>query len=176
MNKFTLSTFLAFMLAKLTSLNTKFNKTEIENDSLSSILNSTNSIFDTLHINDIQAIEFTQMFGGFGHGFSGTEHIINYLLTYIPVFYIIIVIVSTPTILITIFNKLKHRPTIKNEEGKKEAYNDFFMKQINNQESDKEANTTNISKERQKRKEFNPNALNLFLRIALNKDYKHFAN
>lgn len=88
MRKLITATFLAFMLAKLTSLNIKTHKGEIQEDIFSDTLNSVNNVLEALHIDKIKSYNFIDL----GSGFEGSTHILNYLLTYIPIFFIILLL------------------------------------------------------------------------------------
>ena len=121
MNKLITATFLAFMLAKLTDLNVKMHKEEIQEDILSNTLNSVNDILETLYINKISSYNFIDL----GSGFEGSTHILNYLLTYIPIFFILLVLLENIRIITKLLfsNKKKQSFNQKNQ-------NHFLLKLV----------------------------------------------
>ena len=167
MNKLFLSLFGSFMLGKLTSLTIKTHKGEIEQDSLSGILNSANEVFDFLHISSIQAFNIID----FGKGYEGTSHLLNYLITYTPIFFITLMSIS---ILRVFFSKLKVRK-VKVDSVKKD--NNYFKKQVEIAEKEivKKEKVEVKAKIKREKEGFNPDRPNFLLRFALGKDYSKFA-
>lgn len=100
MNPFTLSVFFAFMLAKLTSLNLKFENGADEGDMLGVIITPVRELLESVGISNISAIDLINL----GSGFEGTSHIINYLITFTPIFFLIFALFLQPKILISIFS------------------------------------------------------------------------
>lgn len=86
MKSFVIASFSAFMLAKITSLTTYMQGSEIQEDELSWLIEPVNNVLSFLFIDKIGAIPFFSL----SSGFSGTAHLLNYLLTYIPIFFILL--------------------------------------------------------------------------------------
>jgi len=85
-NKIFIATLASFTLAKITSIDTNINKTAIDKDNLESTISAISSVFDTLYISSIKAFDLVNL----GVGFEGTSHILNFLITYIPFFLILL--------------------------------------------------------------------------------------
>jgi len=164
MNKLFLSIFGSFMLGKITSLTVKTHKGSIQEDSLSGVLNSANEVLDFLHINSIQAYNLIDL----GKGFEGTSHILNYLITYTPVFFILLMSFGIIKVLV---KKIRAK-RVKIVSEKKS--NDFFKNQ--NEKVIKEVKKEKkIKAKKEKEKEgFNPDRPNFLLRLVLGKDYSEF--
>jgi len=167
MNKLFLSLFASFMLGKLTSLTVKTHKGEIEQDSLSGILNSANEVLDFLHISSIQAFDIIDL----GKGFEGTSHILNYLITYTPIFFVALMSLSFIKLII---NKLRVKK-VKVNSIKKD--NNYFKNQVDQMEKDMKMSEKKEVKAKIKREKeiFNPDRPNFILRLVLGKDYAEFA-
>lgn len=171
MNKLFLSLFASFMLGKLTSLTVKTHKGEIEKDSLSGVLNSANEVFDFLHITSIQAFDIIDL----GKGFEGSSHILNYLITYTPIFFVVLIGLGFIKLII---NKLRVQK-VKVDSVKKD--NNYFKNQVDQMKKDMEKEIVEKEKSEvkakiQREKEvFSPYRPNIILRFVLGKDYSEFA-
>lgn len=92
---FAISLFSAFILAKLTSVVAKTNKGEIEDDSLSFIMNPVKDFYHTVYLDKIKPINFI----GESSGFDGSIHILNYLLTYTPAFMLLFFLIGKRSVI-----------------------------------------------------------------------------
>jgi len=166
MNKLFLSLFASFMLGKLTSLTVKTHKGEIEQDSLSGVLNSTNEVLDFLHISSIQAFDIIDL----GKGFEGSSHILNFIITYTPIFFVVLIGLGFIKLII---NKLRVKK-VKVDSVKKD--NNYFKNQVDQMEKDMEMSEKKEIKIKAKREKemFNSDRPNVILRFVLGKDYAEY--
>ena len=95
-NKFTFSIFLAFMLSKATNLADKLNANGGPHSSemFYSVLQPAQKFFKFFGFNHISAIQIFEEAGGF----KGSAHTLNFLITYTPLFFVLI-------LLLTVFKK-----------------------------------------------------------------------
>lgn len=126
MNKLTTATFLALMLAKLTDLNVKMHKEEIQEDMFSNTLNSVNVFFENFYIYKIKAYSFIDL----GSGFEGSTHILNYLLTYIPIFFILLVLLENIGIITNLLFTARKNNNKKQKSFENKSSNHFLLKLV----------------------------------------------
>lgn len=171
----------SLMLGKLTSIAAFANNGEIEQDSLTSVLDNANKVLDYFHVGSIKAFNIVDLskVPRFGEGYEGTSHIINYLITYAPIFFIILMSFSLGKLA---YNNLKHKTTnilsfkkTKAAPFKKE--NDYFKKEVKASEKEivKKEKIEVKAKIKIKKEEFNPIRPNPLLRYLLGKNYNKFA-
>lgn len=172
--QFYTATFIAFMLAKATSLSDRTHKGDITNDPIAMILNPVNDFFNSIGLTHLHAYQFVDL----GMGFHGSTHIVNFLLTYIPVFFIILAIFSSIK-----FSTLFKFFVWKNTRDIKDGTNNYFKNSSENKKQEKpakKASKLNIfkTKKQAKVKTFKPKKpSNMFLlRIVLGKDFHNFAD
>jgi len=168
--QFYTATFIAFMLAKATNLSDRTHKGEITNDPIAMILNPVNDFFNAIGLTHLHAYQFVDL----GMGFHGSTHIVNFLLTYIPVFFIILVIFSSLK-----FSTLFKFFVWKNTRDIKDGTNNYF-KNSSKKKQVKKASKFNIfkTKKQAKAKTIKPKKQGnmLLLRLVLGKDFHSFAD
>lgn len=121
-----ISVFSAFMLSKITSLASNFTGSEVKQDELSGFIEPITNFLNFFYIDKIKPIPFLDLNTGFG----GTAHIVNYLLTYVPIFFILLNFkYSVNKVEVFINNNEKLKVFFSNIiEPIKETYNDLFKK------------------------------------------------
>ncbi|MCT7596120.1 hypothetical protein [Aliarcobacter butzleri] len=82
MKRFITATFLAFLLAKATSF---IDKSADTTTSLGKTLTQVSDFLINIGLDNFKAFNLIHL----GKGFNGADHIINYLITYIPIFMLI---------------------------------------------------------------------------------------
>jgi hypothetical protein len=105
-NKFTFSVFLAFMLSKANNVATKLDG-ELQDDFLKNILQPAQHFFQFFGLDKVKALSIFDL----GYGFKGTEHTLNFLLTYTPIFFLILIFFNFNN-LKKIFGFIKEKITI----------------------------------------------------------------
>ncbi len=95
----------SFLLTKFLEFGAKI-QSEIHNDIFSIILNPIKEFLNTIGLTHISAIEFNILGNLLGKGFAPADNTLNFLITYMPLFAIILALFANPKLLITIFKKI----------------------------------------------------------------------
>lgn len=112
MNKFITATFLAFLLAKATSF---IDKSADTTTSLGRTLNQVSDFLISIGLDNFKAFDLIHL----GKGFNGADHVLNYLITYIPVFMLIMFLAKPIT---NIFYNLLFKLFTRKDNGMSDYY------------------------------------------------------